>query len=1037
MNQKKSISPDCLTDDEIVLVLGESASSPLLERATNHLNECAECIRRLEAFSIRNVSESMRPMFDSKHFCSALGNEPRAESDTQLLNDATLLHDTTANSSETEIPTINGYELKELLGRGGMGVVYRARQKGLNRDVAIKMISGGLDAGPERIARFSREAETLARINHPNVIRIIETGESKGHPFFAMELVPGENLAQLLDGTPWTNESAASLIGVTADAVDTVHQAGIIHRDLKPSNILLNGSPVAKNDFSSIRITDFGLAKPIWQAELTATGQAMGTLGYLAPEQALGHHDQIAPATDVYALGCILYELLTGRPPLVAPTMAETLRLITDVEPVSPKTLNPAIGKDLSTICLHCLHKNPERRYGSAKALSADLRRFLEGLPIHARPVSVFEKTWKMARRKPAMAAATLIATIAATGLLVTWIVFTNQLAHSKSVAETNSELAKANFNRAHQAARKYLDSSIQHTPEASSKNLLFQKQLMENGISFYEALIIPAPLVITEGDKSQQITIRNELAQLFFEYSKVLRFSMEHDATIDALDKAIQLCESSESIADSGDARARQIKASASVSKARAMVANQNSFKAALNAYEDALHCYKQLEEKNELKPDYLNWYRSVIHKNIASLHRKMGDQPEALKNIKQAEECCSKISKFVPDFQMTHSQIKLARAKVHRELQQYELASAKSNDAFDIIDRVCEQSSPPRIIYENQRVDCLTEMANLHQLEGQPELALELLDRAIKFQAGLISLHAENESLLLTQLMLLETKSSWLGDQDTEYLAIVEKIANIRTQLDSIADDPDRKLLSIKMQTQAADREGYRYNPQLAVRYYSDALELLNSLPEDHEPEVQSELRSGLLYRLAGRSLEINDYEIARLRASEYLASPGSHSAEVKTILAISAAMTENLEQARTMSLEVDWNDDDVTIFLGRKHLVDLVVANSQARGKFGEVLQQIRNTHANNLERRNGNQYLKEDLCRTVDWLIENSEADKKISEFIQWAKNTAVQILIDEAIPKYSDGARALTRDVRYRCLRGVADFEKLVDDLNAH
>jgi serine/threonine-protein kinase len=289
-----------------------------------------------------------------------------------LLESAISEPNTPASTGASVAPLVafNDYELLEEIDRGGMGVVYRARQISLNRPVAIKLILGGHLANGADMKRFRAEAETAAQLHHPNIVAIHEVGEHEGQPFFSMELVEGRNLGQLVRDEPLPSGKAAVYLKTIAEAVQYAHSRGVLHRDLKPSNILID-----END--QPRITDFGLAKRLeGDASLTITGQVLGSPSFIPPEQAAGQKDAIGPASDVYSLGAILYHLLTGRPPFVAETLPQTLRMVSEQEPVSPHLLNASVSRDLETICLKCLEKEPSRRYSTAQALVEDLNRF-------------------------------------------------------------------------------------------------------------------------------------------------------------------------------------------------------------------------------------------------------------------------------------------------------------------------------------------------------------------------------------------------------------------------------------------------------------------------------------------------------------------------------------------------------------------------------------------------------------------------------------------------------------------------------------
>jgi serine/threonine protein kinase/tetratricopeptide (TPR) repeat protein len=299
-------------------------------------------------------------------------------------------------SSEPEMPRIADHEIQGVLGRGGMGIVYQARHLTLNRVVAVKMLLAGPAAHVVERERFLREAEAVARLRHPNIVQVHGAGDHAGRPYFTMEYMDGGSLAQHLEGKPQSAREAATLAATLADAVQAAHQNGIVHRDLKPANILLTAEGVPK-------IADFGLARHLdGGPALTMTGSRMGTPSYMAPEQALGKASEIGPAADIYALGAIIYEMLTGRPPFRGETAIETERQVIADDPVPPTRLNPNVPRDLETICLKCLNKSPQRRYANAGELAEDLRHFLHGEPILARPTGIPERIAKWVRRHPA-----------------------------------------------------------------------------------------------------------------------------------------------------------------------------------------------------------------------------------------------------------------------------------------------------------------------------------------------------------------------------------------------------------------------------------------------------------------------------------------------------------------------------------------------------------------------------------------------------------------------------------------------------------
>jgi tetratricopeptide (TPR) repeat protein len=328
---------------------------------------------------------------------------------TPVVSDETTVPSATRRAGAASIPTVAGYEVLEELGRGGMGVVYKARHIALNRVVALKLLLVGTHAAQADRDRFRTEAEAAARLNHPHIVQVYEVGEHDGCPFVALEYCDGGSLRHRLAGTPLPPAEAAALALALAQAVQHAHEHGIVHRDLKPANVLLAADP-AKPQTAVPKVTDFGLAKKIDADQgQTQSGAILGTPGYMAPEQAAGDSRHVGPPADLHALGAILYELLVGRPPYKAATLLETLEQVRTREPVALRLLAPRVPRDLETICHKCLRKEPGKRYATAQDLAEDLGRFLTGQPIHARPSGPLERCWRWVRRNPWLAAASAV----------------------------------------------------------------------------------------------------------------------------------------------------------------------------------------------------------------------------------------------------------------------------------------------------------------------------------------------------------------------------------------------------------------------------------------------------------------------------------------------------------------------------------------------------------------------------------------------------------------------------------------------------
>jgi WD40 repeat protein/tetratricopeptide (TPR) repeat protein len=353
--------------------------------------------------------------------------------------------------ADPTLPQVSGYDLYSVLGKGGMGVVYKARHKVLGRLVALKMIRHADHADPEELQRFRTEGEAQARLQHPNIVQIYEVGNHHGLPYCALEFCPGGSLHIKLAGNPLPPKEAARLAEVLARAVAHAHQHGIVHRDLKPHNVLLTAEGEPK-------VTDFGLAKKLDADGQTQTGAVMGTPSYMAPEQAQGK--AVGPQADIYALGALLYDLLTGRPPFKAATSVDTMLQVVAAEPVPPSELNAKVPRDLETICLKCLLKEPARRYGSALELAEDCAAFLEGQPIRARPIGKVEYGWRWCRRNPVLAAALALSVLSLLvgSVLALTFAFHAEAARRSEAERTESEArAKAEAEKARRDAQRQL----------------------------------------------------------------------------------------------------------------------------------------------------------------------------------------------------------------------------------------------------------------------------------------------------------------------------------------------------------------------------------------------------------------------------------------------------------------------------------------------------------------------------------------------------------------------------------------------------
>ncbi len=415
------------------------------------------------------------------------------------------------------------YEILETIASGGMGIVYRARHKQLDRIVALKVIKSGQFASPSELTRFRTEAQVVATLDHPNIVPVFDVGEFAGFHYFSMPLIVGKNLAELILERPLEPRDAAGIARQIAVAVQYAHDHGIIHRDLKPRNILLETN-------GTVRVSDFGLAKIVKSSSddpsehLTLTGEVVGTPAFMAPEQALG---KPCTQSDTYAIGAVLYTMLTGRPPFQAATVVETIRQLQETEPVEPRRLNSQVPKDLNTISLHCLRKNPESRYAQPRYLAEDLSLYLDNLPITARPISRFSQLLRWMKRQPVVASlmAAILFSLSA-GIAVSWYYY--------SMARQGELRATQNFETAIATVKKYL-SEVAASPELKEQGLeQLRKKLLSNAQNFYLQL---EQNPTSSSDLQDRISDTHyNLALISHEMGELSEAKSEYDIAIEAL---------------------------------------------------------------------------------------------------------------------------------------------------------------------------------------------------------------------------------------------------------------------------------------------------------------------------------------------------------------------------------------------------------------------------------------------------------------------------------------------------------------------
>jgi serine/threonine protein kinase len=649
----------------------------------------------------------------------------------------------TSSSVVPDFPT--GYEIESILGRGGMGVVYKARQVGLNRTVALKMILAGSHASPEELLRFKIEAEAVARLQHANIVQIYDIGSRDGRPYFSLEYCDGGSLQQKLDGTPMLPRQAAELLETLARALDFAHQRGIVHRDIKPANILLTTDQTPK-------ITDFGLAKRLEDDQgHTGTEAILGTPTYMAPEQAQGKTRDVGPAADIYALGAVLYDLLTGRPPFRGTTALDTLQMVQNAEPIPPMRLQPSVPLDLQTITLKCLEKEAPRRYLTAGELAADLRRFLEGKPILARPTTLPERAWKWTKRNPAAAA--LVGVLALAPLVITVI----SLSFTVALAAKNASLKEASTIMADQNQELEEKNTLLTQKERDlQKNI---KELADNERELARTLdklrltntdLSKALERITRAERDAQQSFLSALGaadELLLLARKEFRKPGLENARQSMLNRAVAMCE--RFTARPGDAPMAQLRA------ARA-------------------------------------------HRLVADLETGLGKTEEAIKNFDQSIDYYQRLID-------RGTEARIAGVDYESELLETYIqlwgvlegaSSARADKVLSVLDQRLKRLSPARRAQPSyRRLIGLWQLNSAihHQLRDRPHQARDDYDRAI---AELSKLSDHTDSLLelarvhINRAALLTGGRERLSEKDGQYVPPLENLRAARKDCEVAID-------------------------------------------------------------------------------------------------------------------------------------------------------------------------------------------------------------------------------------------------------
>ncbi len=606
-----------------------------------------------------------------------------------------------------------------------MGVVYKARQISLNRPVALKMLQAGILATEDDLRRFQNEAESVAMLDHPHIVPILEVGQFDEKRYFSMKLIGGPSLDRRIGQFTADPKAAARLVRTVAEAVHHAHQRGILHRDLKPGNVILDerGEP---------HVTDFGLAKRVQaDSELTQSGAILGTPAYMAPEQASGKRGMVTTATDIYGLGAILYALLTGRAPFGGESPVETLEQVRERKPESPSRLNPRVPRDLETITLKCLEKEPTRRYASAQALADDLRRYVSGESILARPVWLATRGWMWCKRKPALAG------LAASLILALLIVLAIEGARRRET-ELRKE-AESNFKMARSAVDDYLTSVSENTllKEQDSVDIRgLRKELLNNALKYYERFV---------NERSNDPALREQLANAYVRVGEITQEIDSHQRAIEAFRKAQSIWESLVKANPDNEELSLQL------AHCRLAVGRQQKLLGDLHAAMTSFIAARSILEKlTSLKPQEESYQASLAdcysEIGITQVHLESGDSALAiLEKAKKIQQMLIGRSPTDQTYKKRMAEIINALGFVYYKTLDYTDASR----CFEEVQQICQSllseigDGPKPVRLLDLMAIAQYNMALIHVENKQFDKALELFEKSLEYRAALVAAH------------------------------------------------------------------------------------------------------------------------------------------------------------------------------------------------------------------------------------------------------------------------------------------------------
>ncbi len=670
------------------------------------------------------------------------------------------------------IPEIPGYRVTRELGRGGAAVVYHGEQLQPAREVAIKMLLDTRRSDSRALSRFHAEIDSIARLNHRNIVPILEVGSFEHTIFYTMPYITGGSLANQLKRKSYKPLQAARIIRDLARAAAAAHAAGLVHRDIKPDNVLLqpNDSMYA-NELDFIpRLTDFGIAKQMAiSSSVTRTGEIVGTPCYMAPEQIRGDRESGATA-DVYSLGAILYELLTGRPPFQSHSSTETMLQALRDEPIPIRRLQRQVPQDLERICTQAIARQPHLRYTTADQLSQDLDRFLEGHPVQARRVSWLGRTWKWSQRQPAIASLFTALILTTITLLVMWAQFTWQLKKQRDLAENSArkladeqKLTLQNFDQAFDAIRNYLEA-VQSSPQlASDDTIEIRMELLETGSTFYTDLLqrnqrvseLPAARRTTE-------KIHLEQARLFFNLGKLNYSVGDLQVSLGQFDTAQEICHrilgDSPFPIDRSDAG---LPGSIWLSSSKALL-ECGRIESCLIHAQAGLEYFQRVSVTELLSLDYRNWYLAESWLRVAEA-QFANDAPDRAMQSYQEALSFSLALPAIPDFQLTRINVMTGIAQVHQLMDRINPARDQATQAVEI-NRQLVSNSPKERRYREALARTMLVQAKVMMSAEMVEQAYHTMEEALIIQRELVGRFPNSQRLnnVLLEMERIETNLS-----------------------------------------------------------------------------------------------------------------------------------------------------------------------------------------------------------------------------------------------------------------------------------